>query len=277
LKADIALVCLTVLWGLSFTVVKTALQYSGTFTFLFIRFALATGLIALFLRREDRELLKEVAKPGLILGSAMFLGFALQTVGLNLTSASRSGFLTGTFVVFTPFVAIPLVQVSVKFRQLFAAGLAIVGIFLLTRPDLSDINLGDELTILCAIVWAVHTVLIGKYSNKERSLALAFYQLSFIGVMCLPLSFMLEGMRGIADIRVWGLAGIVAVTATALAFYLQARFQPKTSPQSAAVIYSLEPVFAAVFANLLIGESAPNIVGAGLIIVSMVVAESRRE
>jgi drug/metabolite transporter (DMT)-like permease len=213
----------------------------------------------------------------LILGSAMFLGFALQTVGLNLTSASRSGFLTGTFVVFTPFVAIPLVQVSVKFRQLFAAGLAIVGIFLLTRPDLSDINLGDELTILCAIVWAVHTVLIGKYSNKERSLALAFYQLSFIGVMCLPLSFMLEGMRGIADIRVWGLAGIVAVTATALAFYLQARFQPKTSPQSAAVIYSLEPVFAAVFANLLIGESAPNIVGAGLIIVSMVVAESRRE
>jgi drug/metabolite transporter (DMT)-like permease len=273
LKADIALVSLTVLWGLSFTVVKTALQYSGTFTFLFLRFILATGIVALFLRKSDRSLLKEIARPGLILGSAMFLGFALQTLGLNLTTASRSGFLTGTFVVFTPFIAIPLIQSPVKARHLIAVAIVMIGIFLLTRPDLSDINLGDELTVLCAIVWALHTVLIGKYSSKERSKILAFYQLTLLSVMCLPLSFMLEGMRGIADVRVWGLAGIVAVTATALAFYLQARFQPKTSPQSAAVIYSLEPVFAALFANLLSGESPPNLIGAGLIIIGMVVAE----
>ncbi len=273
IAADIALLLLTAVWGTSFPLVKTALRECGAFTFITMRFIIGSAALFLFVRKVDKATLKAAFAPGMLLGFIVLAGFATQTLGLNYTTASRSGFLTGTLVVMVPFLAAPVLRSRLRVRHLLGALLAMGGIFFLTRPDLSEMNLGDLLTLGCALTFAVHVVVLQRVSRKGFGLPLAFYQVVFVAAAGLPLAGAVEGFQGVGSLKVWGLAGFVAVTATALGFWLQAHFQPKTSPQAAAVIYTMEPVFAALFAHLLIAESWPNPIGALLIVAGMAAAE----
>ncbi|NQS99363.1 MAG: DMT family transporter [candidate division Zixibacteria bacterium] len=277
IAADLALLFLTALWGLSFPLVKTALMESGTFTFITIRFVISAIILYPFIKRGERLLPRPILGWGIILGLSVFAGFALQTWGLTLTTASRSGFITGMLVVMVPFLAVPILHSQLKFRHLIAAFAALAGIFMLTRPDLDRINTGDVLTLGCAFAFALQTVVLQKIGKRELSLRLAFYQIVFIAALSLPVGIIAEGFRGVGSAKVWGLAALTASLSTALAFWIQARFQPMTKAQSAAVIYSMEPVFAAIFANILLGELMPNALGAGLIIMGMIAAEWRRD
>lgn len=274
--ADFALLLLTAIWGTSFPLVKTALQECGVFTFVAMRFILGTAALFIFARKVDKSSLRSALAPGLLLGFIVFIGFAAQTWGLVFTTASRSGFITGTLVVMVPFLAVLILRSPLKFRHLLAALLALAGIFLLTRPDITDLNPGDLLTLFCALSFAIHVVVLQRVSRKGFSLPLAFYQVALVAAVSVPFAGALEGFYGALSLKVWGLAALVAATSTAFAFWLQAHFQPLTRPQSAAVIYTMEPVFAALFAYLFIGESLPNPAGAALILAGMVVAEWRR-
>lgn len=264
---------LTVLWGLSFPLVKTALQESGTFTFLTIRFFIGALVIYPFLKKRDKEALKALKGPGLLLGLTVFIGFAAQAWGLTLTTASRSGFLTGTLVVMVPFLAVPLLRSPLTLRHLIAALSALTGIFFLTRPDLVDINPGDILTLICAVAFAFQLVILQRVGRKDLSLALALYQIAFVMVVSAPVGFFLEGFRGLGSIQVWLIAAVVGITSTGLGFWLQAHFQPMTRAQTAAVIYTMEPVFAAIFANFILSEGLPDPLGAALILAGMLIAE----
>jgi len=276
IKADLALLFLTVLWGLSFPLVKTALTECGTFTFLTIRFFIGTALILPFLRKKDYSVLRRTAGAGLLLGLLVFIGFFTQVWGLTLTTASRSGFLTGTLVIMVPFFAIPVLKQKLAGKHLIAAAAAFAGIFFMTRPDLGEINSGDLLTLICAVAFALQTVVIQKVGRDDHSLALSFYQVLFVMAASAPVGLLGEGFRGINSSAVWMLAGIVGVTSTGLGFWLQTHFQPKTSAQAAAVIFTMEPVFASVFAAIILSEGRPNPIGAGLILAGMVIAEWRR-
>ena len=220
--------------------------------------------------------MKKTAGAGLLLGLFVFIGFFTQVWGLSLTTASRSGFLTGTLVIMVPFFAVPVLKQKLAGKHLIAAFFAFAGIFFLTRPDVGDINPGDILTLICAVAFALQTVVIQKVGRDDHSLALSFYQVLFVMIASAPVGIAAEGFRGINSPTVWLLAGIVGVTSTGLGFWLQTHFQPRTSAQAAAVIFSMEPVFASIFAAIILSEGLPNPVGAGLILAGMVIAEWRR-
>jgi len=267
---------LTVLWGLSFPLIKIALQDCGTFTFLTARFLVGTILIYPFLKNRDKNILLSVFKPGLILGLLVFIGFASQAWGLSITTASKSGFLTGTLVIMVPFMAIPVLKQKVTLKHMVAAFSAMMGIFFLTRPDMGTFNAGDMLTLVCALAFAAQTVYIQKVGRADLSLALAFYQVMFILVASVPVAGIFEGFSGFFSPQVWIVAGIVGTTSTGLGFYLQTHYQPMTTAQSAAVIYTMEPVFASIFAGLILSENFPSFLGAVFIIAGMVIAEWKR-
>jgi len=195
---------------------------------------------------------------------------------MKFTTASMSGFLTGTLVVMVPLLAGPFLHERIRLRHLGAALAALAGVFVLTRPDSVHINIGDVMTLGCAFSFAMQMIYVQKYSREDNSLILAFYQALAVGVLCLPAAVWGEGFKGLNLPEVWGSALYMAAFCTALAFYLQCRFQPQTSAQAAAVIFSLEPVFAALFAHFTIGEAAPNFVGAGLILAGMAAAEWKK-
>ena len=275
-RADFALLFLTMLWGISFPLVKMALEDCGTFTFITIRFALGALILFPFSRKGARKLPREATGAGLILGISMFAGYSLQAWGLTMTTASRSGFITGTLVVMVPLLALPILKSKLKIRHLAAAFTALGGIFMLIRPDIDTLNLGDVLTFGCAFTFALQVVVLQKVGRDDLSFRLAFYQVIAVGILSLPCGIVFEGFRGVGSLKVLGLAGLLALISTAAAFWIQARFQPRTKPQTAAVIYCMEPVFATIFARIILGEAMPDIAGAALIIVGMVMAEWRR-
>jgi len=276
-QADLFLVLLTILWGTSFPLVKIAMNKTGVFTFLTMRFLLAGAVMYPFLRKRMRQDLVELRKEGFVLGFWMFWGVILQTGGMKFTTASMSGFLTGTLVVMVPVLAALFLKSGLQLRHLAAAGMAFAGVFLMTRPDRLSFNLGDLMTLGCAFCFAMQMIYVQKYGNRENSLGLAFYQIMAVGVLALPIAALVEGFKGADSPEEWGLAVWAAVVCTALAFWLQCRYQPETTAQAAAIVYSLEPVFAAVFAFILLGESVPSLWGAGLILAGMVVAEWKRK
>jgi drug/metabolite transporter (DMT)-like permease len=192
---------------------------------------------------------------------------------LTLTSASKSGFITGTLVVMVPFLAKPILGSPLKSRQLLAALMSLTGVYFLNPNKIDNINPGDILTLFCALAFALHLVYLQKFSRIEISLPLTLFQIVMVAMLALPLGIFAEGLRGIDSWKVWGLAVYLALFCTALAYWIQTRFQPQTQPHTAAVIYMLEPVFAAFFAYLILSEAPPNLLGAGLILVSMMIAE----
>ncbi len=295
LAADAALLLLTLLWGTSFPVTKIAMRDAGVFTFLCQRFLMGSVFLLPFVLKTANQLMvnngdrsgrlwwlfhpkyyssmKSLKSAGFILGCWMFLGFLLQTLGMKFTSASKSGFLTGTLVVMVPFLAAIFLKSTIRLRHILAALLSMTGIFLLTRPDTFDINIGDLMTLGCAFSFAMQMIFVHKYSNRENSVILAFFQVFAVGILAVPLALILEGFRGILIPQIWLLALWNAIFCTAVAFWIQCRFQPITKAQSAAVIYSMEPVFAAVSAFILLGEKQLNLPGAMAIMVAMIIAE----
>lgn len=272
-RAASALVFLCVLWGTSFPLTKTVLDNTGVFTFLSVRFLLGAAALYPFVRKGLKAQMLSTRRAGAILGFWMFLGFILQAGGMKFTTASMSGFLTGTLVVMVPLLAGPLLKDRIRLRHLAAALSALAGVFILTRPDSLKINIGDVMTLGCAFSFAMQMIYVQKYGTGENSGTLAFWQVLAVGVLCLPIAGLYEGFRGLDQPIVWAYAGYAAVFCTAIAFYLQCRFQPQTTAQAAALIYSLEPVFASLFAYFTIGEAAPNLLGAGLILAGMTAAE----
>ena len=277
IKADLALILLTLLWGTSFPTTKIAMEHAGVFSFLAVRFILAAVMLYPFVRKGLWQNMRELRKAGFILGFWMFIGFALQTGGMKFTSASMSGFLTGTLVVMVPFLAVPFLKAKLELRHILAAFAAFGGIFMLTRPDITHINLGDIMTLGCAFSFAMQMIYVQKYSTRENSLVIAFYQVAAVGVLALPFAIFLEGFQGMHHPQVWGMALWVAFFCTAIAFWLQCRYQPDTTAQTAAVIYSLEPVFAALCAYVVLGEKIYSLAGGILILAGMIIAEWRRE
>lgn len=276
-QADLMLLLLTVLWGTSFPVTKIAMGQTGVFSFLTVRFLLGGLMLYPFVRKGLVKNMRELRKAGFILGFWMFIGFVLQTWGMKYTSASMSGFLTGTLVIMVPVLAVPFLKSKLRIRHIAAALSAMAGIFLLTRPDVTAINLGDLMTLGCAFSFAMQMIYVQKYSNRQNSIQIAFYQVIAVGIMALPLALFTEGFVGMGNLQVWGLALWAAIFCTAIAFWIQCRFQPDTSAQAAAIVYSMEPVFAALFAFLILGEKIQSLTGAVLIIAGMIIAEWRKK
>lgn len=276
LGADLGLVLVTAIWGLTFPAIRTAVtEGASPLLFVGVRFLLASLLLAPFawpaLRRHRRELLG----PGLVLGLTLGGGYAMQTIGLTTTTASKSGFLTGTAVVMVPFLDRLLRGVPVPRSALLSGSIALFGIYLLSGlagpTELLRAEAGDLWTLGGALSYAAYMVLLQDRLVRFEHRALLFSQLVFVAVASLLLAPLTETPHLSASLRVWGAILFCAVFATIGTGLLHQRCQGLTTPSRAALIFSLEPLFAAAFSALLLGEAlgVRAAMGGGLIVLGV--------
>lgn len=275
-KADLALLIVTIGWGSSFLLSKNALSDLQTYNFLGVRFTLAFLVSSIFFYKRMIEIDKKTLKLGFLMGLVLFTHYALQTVGLNITSVSKSAFITGTNVVMVPVFSAFLIKRLPQKSAVLGVVFAFVGMAFLTLNTGSfSLNVGDVLTFLCAAVFALYIILVGKYTVEVESVSFAVVQIGVVGFFSWIASFFLETPHLPTTYGSWLNVAFLAVACTSIAFIVQSVAQQYTSPTHTALIYSGEPVFAAVFAFFLAGEvlGPKGLLGAGLILMGMLVAE----
>lgn len=270
----LALVAITAVWGATFVVVKDAIDRMPVMDFLTWRFGLAT-LVMLGLRpRSVAGLGPAGRRAGLALGLALGAGYAVQTLGLQTTPASVSGFITGMFVVFTPLFAGLLLRRRVSRAAWVAVALATAGLALISLRGFS-IGGGELLTLACAACFALHIVGLGEWSPGSEAYGLAVVQLLTVTGLCAVAAIPAGGLGPPPDAGVWGAIALTAIPATAFAFVGQTWAQAHLPPARAAVILTLEPVFAGLFGVWLGGDrlGARTLGGAALVLAAMLVTE----
>src|SRR6266404_4233732 len=267
LRAELALAFCTLLWGSTFVVVKSSLDHSSAFVFLALRFTLA-GICMVALRpRVFRVLQREEIFAGLRLG---------------FTTASNSGFITGSSVVLVPLILALFWGKRVTRWVYFGTIAAAAGLYFLTVPatGVAHLNRGDVLTFFAAMSYAVHIVLVGEYTREHSAAALSVLQVLACAVMAWLTALGADAIRWQAmrlhsASQLWIGIAVCAVFATAVAFSLQLWAQQFTTPRHAAIIFTLEPVFAVITSYLVLDErlGLRSIAGAGLVLAGILAAE----
>jgi drug/metabolite transporter (DMT)-like permease len=273
----------TAIWGWSFLLVKESVAVYPVFPFLAVRFTLAALLLAPLLLRRLGGGSPQAVRGGVLMGAALFSGYAFQTIGLLYTSAAHSGFITGLFVVLTPVFQIALTRKSPPAGAWAAVGLATLGLGFLSWPSGGEaFNAGDLLSVCCAAVYAVHLLLTSHMARRHDAGVLTLVQVATVGL--LGWAFSVPALGQIWPVPSPALRGILvtALLATALAYFVQTAFQRHTSAIQTAVIFTMEPVFAGLFAIALGGErlGLRGLTGGALIVVAMLLgqmAESARK
>ena len=276
LRADAALLVVAFMWGATFPVVKGALVDASPLLYLVLRFALASLLLlpmasALRGRWGAREL-----SGGILLGALLALGFALQTVGLASTTPSRSAFLTSLYVIFVPLLSVALTGHRPRSSSWLGALAALGGLGLMTwQGGLLRWQPGDLLTLACALAFALHILGVGVLAGRYDFRRMFVIQILTAMVM-LTLMLPLESIHFNPSLRLLLAVVATGVLATHLALYIQNRAQRRTSASRAAIIFAMEPVFAAlVTAMLASGRSDLTLIqgcGGVLIVIGLVIA-----
>jgi len=282
LRAELALAFCTLLWGSTFVVVKNSLDDSSVLVFLALRFTLAGICMAAFRPQVFRVLQRDEIFAGVRLGFFMFCGYAFQTAGLRYTTASNSGFITGSSVVLVPLILALFWGKRVTWWVYFGTIAAAAGLYFLTVPatGVAHLNRGDVLTFFAAMSYAVHIILVGDYAREHSAAALSVLQVLACALMAWLTAFgahaiRWQPMRFHSTSQLWMGIAVCAVLATAVAFSLQLWAQQFTTPSHAAIIFTLEPVFAAIASYLVLGErlGLRSIAGAGLVLAGILAAE----
>jgi len=271
--ATLALVGVTAVWGSTFVIMKDAITRQPESDFLATRFTLATVCMIVVRPRVLRRLNKKLLRHGVLLGLALGLGYISQTYGLQRTSAAVSGFITGMFVVFTPIIGAVLLRRRIDRWTWIAVALATTGLGLLSLRGFA-LGGGETLTLLCAFGFALHIVGLGEWSALHDSYVIAIVQLAVVSILSW-IGALSHGYHAPPDLGVWGAVILTAIFATAIAFLIQTWAQSLMAPSRAAVIMTMEPVFAGLFAVLLGGEKLTSriVIGGALVVAAMYLVE----
>jgi len=273
-KAELTLVFLTMIWGTTFIATRIALTEISPLMLLGIRFTI--GFLALFILffPRMRRITRMDVRAGIVLGLLFFVGNVLQTTGLKYTTAGVSGFITALSVVMVPPIALVVLKEKPRAGAIVGVILAIIGLAFLTLGDSLSAGIGELLTVGCAIAFAFHIVYVTKYGALTEPTVMVAVQLGLSAVA----AFAMAGLTGtVATPSPAALkAGIyLGLAATAFAFVVQVYAQRLTTATRAALIYTMEPVFAALFAYLIAGEviGPRGLVGCALILAGTLIAE----
>lgn len=280
LRADLLLLIITVVWGVSFPLMKIMLDFMPSFAYLSLRFLLAALILALIFRSNLRHFSKRTLLLGIIIGVFNFAGMALQVNGLYTTTASNSGFITGLNVVIVPLISAVLLKEKPDKASVIGVFIAFTGLFLLSGGLNMNFNIGDFLTFLCSICWALQIISIDRFTALEDASLLAIMQVGFTGVASTAI-WVGTGFRSFEfNSTVITILLVTAIFGTALAFGGQTIAQKNTSPTHTALIFTAEPVFAALFAMIIpnmAGKTeslgSTSIAGGIMILAGMIISE----
>lgn len=270
---------MTMVWGSTFVLIKDLLDRVPTLDFLAVRFLIAGVVMLLVAPRALARLSAEGRRRGLVLGGLYGAAQILQTAGLAHTAASVSGFVTGLYVVATPLLAALLLRTRLTAWTWGAVALATTGLGVLTLDGFA-LGYGEAITLVAAVLYALHIVGLGAWASTEDALGLSILQLLVIAAICLVATAP-DGVVLPSRTDDWLSIVYMAVVAGAAALIAQTWAQAHLAPTRAAIVMSMEPVFAATFAVGLGGESLTwRLLGGGaMVVTAMVLVEAgpRRE
>ncbi len=273
LLAALLLLSVTAVWGSTFFLIKDLLERVPTLDFLAVRFSVAAVLLVVVAPRALGRLSRDSRKHALVLGALYGVAQILQTAGLAHTAASVSGFITGMYVVATPLFAALILHSRITRMTWAAVALATAGLAVLTLQGFS-VGYGEAITFVAALIYALHIVGLGAWSKPAEAIGMSIVQIIVIAVICLvasaPGGIVLPDTRG--D---WLSVLYMAAFAGSFALLAQTWSQAHLPPTRAAIIMSMEPVFAALFAVLAGGEDPTGrlIVGGAMVVAAMLVVE----
>jgi len=269
-----ALLAMAACWGSTFFLIKDLLDRVPTLDFLAVRFAVAGLVMVAVAPRALRRLSPLARRRAVVLGALYGVAQILQTAGLAHTAASVSGFITGLYVVATPLLAAVLLRTRINGLTWAAVVLATGGLAVLTLDGIA-LGYGEAITLVAAILYALHIVALGAWSTAEDALGMSIAQVLVIAVMCL-VATVPDGLVLPATNADWLSVLYMALVAGALALVAQTWAQAHLAPTRAAIVMSMEPVFAATFAVGLGGESLTwRLLGGGaMVLVAMLVVEA---
>ncbi len=283
--ADLSLLLVAFVWGVGFLLVQNAIDTLEPFTYNGIRFLIAAVFIWVWLFVFKKGLVKMIDKSvilaGVVLGIWLHSAYAFQTFGLLYTASSKAGFITGLNVVLVPILALFVLKEKPKPASVAGVSIATAGLYLLTMADSLNMNLGDLLVLFCAFAFAFHIILTDRYTNLYSALVLTGIQLSTVAGLSIGSALIWEDwQRAFVPAYVFKPEVIISllvtsVFATALAFLAQTAFQKYTSPTRVAIIYTMEPVFAAIAGVAWAGEDLTSTawIGSALILAGMLLSE----
>jgi drug/metabolite transporter (DMT)-like permease len=267
--ASVALVGVTAVWGYTFLVVQDAIARMPVMDFLAWRFLVASVVMIALRPTCLRNVTRLELLRGVGLGTMLGLGYITQTYGLRFTSAAISGFITGMFVVLTPVMSWILLRRKTNRNTWMVVALATVGLALLSLNGWS-VGIGELLTLGCAVFFAIHIVGLGEWSSQYEPYAFSLLQIGTVAIISL-IAATPGGIAVPPDPGVWEVVGITGVLATAVAFFVQTWAQSLVSATRAAVVMTMEPVFAGFFAVVIGGNQLTlrTIAGAACILAAM--------
>jgi drug/metabolite transporter (DMT)-like permease len=279
LKAHMLLVLVTFAWGATFVLVKNALAQVSPLVFNSFRMAVATIALVLIFRKTIPKLTRHAALGGMAMGVFLFLGYAFQTSGLRLTTSSKSAFITGLAVVLVPIVIAVTDRRVPSGWTMFGVIASLAGLYLMTIPagegfSLASINRGDLLTLACAASFALHIYVTGHMTQQHGFEPVSIMQVATAAVL-MSLAIPLEEPRLTLSSPVIFAVLFTGLICTAAAFSIQAWAQQFTPPTHTALIFALEPVFAAMTSYVLAGErlGLRGTIGAILILGGILISE----
>lgn len=282
MKHILLLLLAAIIWGFAFVAQKAGMEFIGPFAFNGIRFALgAISLLPLILFQKKlfgtstkHSPVKFTVRGGIILGIVLFVAASLQQVGIIKSTAGNAGFITSLYIIIVPFLGIFLRHKITK-EVWMGAVLAVVGLYFLSVNQQLQMAPGDGLVLISAFFWALHIILIGHYAPKTHVLLLSIIQFTVSAILNLIVAFVFEEIR-------WGMVtgalypilygGILSI---GVAYTLQVTGQRNVAPSKAAIILSLEAVFAVLGGWLLLGEtlSFRKDIGALIMLTGLIVSQ----
>ncbi len=264
--AEVGLIGVATVWGLTFVMVKDAIETLPVMTFLAYRFLAASALVGSVWGRRVMALSSDGWRAGLVMGIFLTAGYIFQTVGLRYTSASNAGFITGMFVVLTPLFGALVLRQRAGRPAWIAGAVSAVGLFLLSGAGSVHL-LGDLLVFGCASSFAWHILVTDKGVSRHHFGALVVVQLGFCGLFSLAVAAIAGDLEVPRSGPVWSALIVTAVFASALGFFIQTYAQKHAPPARTALILGSEPAFAGLFAYVLAGETLSPLGWAGAVLI----------
>lgn len=294
-RADLALLVVSAIWGTTFALLRDSLRVIHPAELMAIRFSLATVLLAAIFPRamvggrghrahhaphadpadHAHRGLGPALRAGLWLGFWLTAGYFAQVMGLMTITAARSAFITSTYILFTPFLAIPLARAYPGAGELIGVALGFMGILLFSADVGFSLRPGDLWTLGCALSFGIQIVVTNVVAKKHDPIALSVVQMGVAALAGWTVVAARGGFGTPLDAVPWGVLIYLAVVATALVIALQTWALARTSPVKAAVLFATEPVFAALFAVTFFGEgmTTREVIGGAVILTGVVVTE----
>ncbi|MGP2420882.1 DMT family transporter [Bacillus sp. FH] len=275
IKANLMILLVTMTWGTSYLFMKIGLETVPSFSLVALRFGIAFLVCAAVFFKQIRSIHFVTLKYGFILGFLLFVVSASVILGLKTTSASNAGFLASLTVIFIPLLSIVLFKDRLSYRLIISSLVAMTGIGLLTLNNQLTLNSGDLLCILAALFYAFHIIVTGRAAKVANTLQLGILQLGFAGGFGVLSALIFEEPQLPSTKESWIAVLVLSIFCSAFAYIIQAMVQKYTTPTHTGLIFSLEPVFSALFAYLFMNEllSIQGYIGALLILSGVILAE----